>query len=122
MRRVSQQTSNLWEAVKVSPYLPLLPTLPYSAESFCIGTSNFVTSQNITESQILQNKSRFPANWMSRLSFRARCHRRKLYTIAKWCLSVRDREKEIDKGDGQMTRMGEGVCGGYLERIPKHSG
>ena len=36
----------------------------------------------------------------------------------QWCLFVRDREKKIKTGDGQMT---QGACGSYLERILKHS-
>ena len=30
-----------------------------------------------------------------------------LYTDCHWCLSIRDREKEIKTGDGQMNRMRE---------------
>ena len=44
-----------------------------------------------------------------------------LPTPLQCCLSFRDREKEIETGDGQMNRTREGACGSYLERIPKHS-
>ena len=40
----------------------------------------------------------------------------------QWCLSVRDREKEIETADRQMNRTRKGgLWDSYLERIPKHS-
>ena len=66
---------------------------------------------------------------MSSLSSRARWHGRKMICglsccmyQCQWCLSLRDRETEIETGDGQMSRRRErGSLGRFLERISKHS-
>ena len=68
--------------------------------------------QNITESQILQNQYRFPPNGcqVSHSGYVVMVERfvgsHVVYQCQR-CLSVRDREKQIDTGDRQMNRTRE---------------
>ena len=107
---IHRQNVCLWEDLII--YLPLQPFLILRNLSLfepCIPHS----FQNITESQILQNKS----------SGRQVSHSGHVVTIERcfvgsrvvyhcqWCLSVRDREKELEKdwwierGGGENTKI-----------------
>ena len=97
----------------IFPHLNHVFRIPYS-------------SQNVTESQILQNNNRFPPNrcQVSHPGHVVMVERwfvgsHRLYQC-QWCLSVTESgtEIEIETGDGQMNRTREtGSLGGYLERI-----